>query len=67
MRGWQSQAHVKHYCRYHVAFVPKYRGTLRKDIGSIFKDLWRQYEIELVEGHCNGGSRAYVTDDPSEA
>jgi len=37
MRDWQSQAHVKHYCRYHVVFVPKYRkkalyGTLRREI-----------------------------------
>jgi len=59
MREWQSQAHVKHYCRYHVVFVPKYRrksiyGTLRKDIGGIFKDLCRQYGIELVEGHAMG-------------
>ncbi len=21
MRDWQSQAHVKHYCRYHLAFL----------------------------------------------
>jgi putative transposase len=43
MREWQSQAHVKHYCRYHVVFVPKYRkksiyGTLRKDIGGILRE-----------------------------
>ena len=42
MREWQSQAHVKHYCKYHVVFVPKYRkksiyGTLRKDIGRILR------------------------------
>ncbi|MFC1665125.1 IS200/IS605 family transposase [Pseudomonadota bacterium] len=59
MREWQSQAHVKHYCRYHVVFVPKYRrksiyGTLRRDMGGIFKDLCRQYGIELVEGHAMG-------------
>ena len=59
MREWQSQAHVKHYCRYHVVFVSKYRkksiyGVLRKDIGGIFRDLCRQYGIELVEGHAMG-------------
>ena len=59
MRDWQSQAHVKHYCRYHVVFVPKYRkkliyGVLRKNIGGIFQDLCRQYGIELVEGHAMG-------------
>ncbi len=25
MREWQSQAHVRWYCRYHVIIVPKYR------------------------------------------
>ena len=57
MREWQSQAHVKHYCRYHIVFVPKYRkksiyGVLRKEIGGIFHDLCRQYEVELIEGHA---------------
>ena len=25
MREWQSQTHVKHYCKYHIVFVPIYR------------------------------------------
>ncbi len=25
MREWQSQAHVRWYCRYHIVIVPKYR------------------------------------------
>ncbi|WP_444933710.1 IS200/IS605 family transposase [Microbulbifer sp. EKSA008] len=57
MRDWQCQAHVKHYCRYHVVFVPKYRkkalfGALRREIGAIFRDLCRQKGIELVEGYA---------------
>ncbi|NKC13802.1 MAG: IS200/IS605 family transposase [Gammaproteobacteria bacterium] len=57
MREWQSQAHVKHYCKYHVVFVPKYRkkagcGTLRKDIGGILRELCRQQRIEWVEGYA---------------
>jgi putative transposase len=57
MREWQSQAHVKHYCRYHVVFVPKYRkkslyGTLRKDIGGIIRELCRQQGVDIVEGHA---------------
>ncbi len=36
MRDWQSRAHVRHYCKYHVVFVAKYRkksifGSLRRD------------------------------------
>jgi putative transposase len=57
MREWQSQAHVRHYCRYHVVFIPKYRrkaiyGVLRRDIGGILRDLCRQAGIELVEGYA---------------
>ncbi|BBA33777.1 transposase IS200-family protein [Methylocaldum marinum] len=57
MREWQSQSHVKWYCKYHVAFVPKYRrraiyGTLRRRVGGIFRELCRQVGIELVEGHA---------------
>ena len=56
MREWQSQAHVKWYCRYHVVIVPKYRrksmfGTIRREVGEIFKELCRRFGIELVEGH----------------
>ena len=57
MREWQSQAHVKHYCKYHVVFVPKYRkkslyGTLRRDIGKILRELCGQQGVELLEGYA---------------
>ena len=57
MREWQCQAHVKHYCKYHVVFVPKYRkkslfGALRKDIGRILRELCRQQGVELLEGYA---------------
>ena len=54
-KDWQSQAHVKWDCKYHVVILPKYRkkalfGRLRKQIGAILRDLCRQKEVELVEG-----------------
>lgn len=57
MRDWEVQAHVKHYCRYHLVFVPKYRkksiyGTLRRDIGKILRELCRQKGIDLIEGYA---------------
>lgn len=57
MREWQSQTHVKHYCRYHIVFVPKYRkkalyGVLRRDIGKIFRELCRQAGVDLEEGYA---------------
>ena len=55
MKDWQSQAHVKWECKYHVVVVPKYRkkalfGKLRRAIGGILRDLCRQKDVELVEG-----------------
>jgi len=57
MREWQSQAHVKHYCKYHVVFVPKYRrktiyGTLRKELLGIIRELCRQQGVEIIEGYA---------------
>ena len=57
MREWQSQSHVRWYCRYHIVIVPKYRkkaiyGVLRKEIGRVLKDLCGQFGVELVEGHA---------------
>ena len=55
MKEWQSQAHVKWECKYHVVILPKYRkkalyGRLRREIGRIFRELCPQKQIELVEG-----------------
>ena len=57
MRDWQSQSHVRWYCKYHVVFIPKYRqksiyGVLRRDIGRILRELCRQCGVEIVEGHA---------------
>jgi len=55
MKDWQSQAHVKWECKYHVVIIPKYRrkqfyGRLRRQIGAILRELCRQKDLELVEG-----------------
>ena len=57
MRDWQSQSHVRWYCKYHLVFVPKYRkrriyGDLRRDIGKILRELCAQREVDLLEGHA---------------
>ena len=57
MKDWQSQAHVKWECKYHVVILPKYRrkvlyGKIRREIGRILRDLCRQKGIELVEGNA---------------
>jgi putative transposase len=57
MREWQSQSHVRWYCKYHIVFVPKYRrrsiyGSLRRQIGGILRELCHQQGVEIVEGHA---------------
>jgi putative transposase len=57
MKDWQSQAHVKWECKYHVVIVPKYRrkvmyGKLRHKTGQILHQLCRQKDVELLEGHA---------------
>ncbi|HEX9586095.1 MAG TPA: IS200/IS605 family transposase [Gammaproteobacteria bacterium] len=57
MREWQSQSHVRWYCKYDVVLVPKYRkrslyGSLRRNIGKVLRELCRQHGVELVEGHA---------------
>ena len=54
---WQNLSHVRWDCKYHVVMVPKYRrkvfyGMLRRQIGGILRELCRQREIDLVEGHA---------------
>ena len=55
MKDWQSQAHVKWDCKFHVVILPKYRqkvlyGKLRRRIGAILRELCRQKDVEVVEG-----------------
>jgi putative transposase len=57
MHDWKSLSHVRWDCKYHVVFIPKYRkkvmyGRLRKKVGEILRDLCRQREVELIEGHA---------------
>ena len=56
-KDWQSQSHVKWDCKYHVVIVPKYRrrklyGRFREQVGKILRELCRQKDIALEEGHA---------------
>ena len=57
MHDWQSLAHVRWECKYHVVFIPKYRqkvfyGQMRRRIGVILRGLCRQRGVELIEGNA---------------
>ena len=51
-----SLNHTRWECKYHVIFIPKYRkksmyAELRKYLGSLFKELARMKDSEVIEGH----------------
>src|SRR5437763_16066889 len=57
MHEFQSLAHVKWDCKYHVVFIPKYRrkalyGKLRAGVGRILRELCDQKGVALLEGHA---------------
>ena len=71
MRDWQSQAHVKRYCKYHAVFVSKHRkksiyGALRKDIGGILRGLCRPTWSGIGRGICDERPYLYAVDDSAE-
>ncbi len=56
MNSTQSIRHTRWECKYHVVFIPKYRrkaiyGWIRKELGPIFRELARQKESIVEEGH----------------
>ena len=49
-------SHTKWECKYHIVFIPKNRrktlyGELRRELGVVFRELARQRESEIEEGH----------------
>ena len=52
----ESLSHTKWECKYHVVFIPKYRRRalyeeLRQHLGEVFRQLARQKESRIEEGH----------------
>ena len=56
MSLYESLAHSKWDCTYHIVFVPKKRrkelyGNVRKFLGKVFHDLAAQRQCKIIEGH----------------
>ena len=56
MDDTESLAHAKWECKYHVVWIPKYRrqalyAELRKYLGPVLRELARQREAVVEEGH----------------
>ena len=52
----QSLAHTRWECKYHVVWIPKCRrqvlyGRLRQHLGGVLRELARQKECTVEEGH----------------
>lgn len=52
----RSLSHTRWECKYHVVWIPKYRKKtiykeLRRYLGTTFRDLARQKESDVIEGH----------------
>ena len=52
----QSLSHTKWDCKYHVIWIPKYRKKsifwdLRQYLGEILRELAKQKECTVIEGH----------------
>jgi putative transposase len=56
MNNIKSLSHSKWECKYHVVWIPKYRRKslycqLRKHLGEVLRELARQRESKILEGH----------------
>jgi putative transposase len=56
VKEYESLNHTKWECKYHVIFIPKYRRktlyvSLRRHLGTVFRELARQRECQIEEGH----------------
>jgi hypothetical protein len=68
MKEYQSLAHTRWDCKYHVVFIPKMRmkmifASVRKHLGERLHELALQKECKIVEGQAQGQSTASVRRD----
>jgi putative transposase len=54
--SYESLAHSKWDCKYHIVFIPKFRkkdlyGKIRRFLGPVFRELSAQRGSTIVEGH----------------
>ena len=73
MNNSQSLSHSKWDCKYHIVWIPKYRrkvlyGRLRQHLGEVIRELARQRESQVLEGHvCSDHVHVYIAIPPKYA
>lgn len=70
MNDASGLSHSRWECKYHVVWIPKYRkktlyGQLRKYLGQVFKELARNRECGVVEGHMMPDHVRMLVSNPS--
>ena len=56
MNAFETLKHTTWECKYHIVFIPKYRKKvlyqqLRRELGTVFRELAQRQESEILEGH----------------
>jgi putative transposase len=56
MQTYETLKHSTWECKYHIVFIPKYRkkvlyGQVRRELGLVLRELVKQKEGEVIEGH----------------
>jgi len=56
MQTYETLKHTTWECKYHIVFIAKCRkktlfGQIRRELGPVFRELARQKESEIIEGH----------------
>ena len=73
MNNVQSLSHTAWDCKYHIVWIPKCRrkvlyGRIRKHLGEVIRELARQRECQVLEGHlCSDHIHVYVSIPPKYA
>ena len=73
MNNIQSLCHSVWDCKYHIVWIPKCRrkilyGRIRQELGELIRELARQRESLVLEGHlCSDHIHVYIAIPPKYA
>ena len=73
MNNIQSLCHSVWDCKYHIVWIPKCRrkvlyGRIRTHLGEVIRELARQRESNVLEGHlCSDHVHVYISIPPKYA
>ena len=71
MQDYDSLNHTRWECKYHIVWIPKYRrkelyGKIRIYLGEEIRELARQKECEIEEGHIMPDRHTHINIDTAK-